>query len=79
MDGLDPTLVSSTGTRVPNGLFPHEVESIFEEALIHDKLVSCDITEFNEKLGDPVESIKHVRKVFEKALPKETKRVAQKI
>jgi len=76
VDALDPTLISSTGTRVPNGLFPHDVESIFEEALFHDKLVSCDITEFNEKLGDPAESIKHLKKVFERALPKETKRMA---
>lgn len=76
VDGLDPSLVSSTGTRVPDGLHPHEVEMIFHEALLHDKLVSADITEFNEKLGDPVESVKHVRSVFEKALPKEKQRAA---
>ncbi len=33
VDALDPTLVSSTGTRVPDGLFSHEVESIIETAL----------------------------------------------
>lgn len=71
VDALDPSLVSSTGTRVPDGLFPSEVESIFEQALLDDKLVSLDIVEFNELLGDPVESIKHVRKVFEKAIHKD--------
>lgn len=68
VDALDPTLVSSTGTRVPDGLFSHEVEAIIETALQLNKLVSLDIVEFNEKLGDPVHSIHHVREVFKKAI-----------
>lgn len=73
VDALDPTLVTSTGTRVPNGMFPQEVESIIEAALQLNKLVSLDIVEFNEKLGDPVESIKHVREVFRKAVTKDSR------
>jgi arginase family enzyme len=60
--------VSSTGTRVPDGLFSHEVESIIETALQLNKLVSLDIVEFNAKLGDPVHSIHHIKEVFKKAL-----------
>ena len=75
VDALDPTLVSSTGTRVPNGMFPQEVESIIEAALHLNKLVSLDIVEFNEKLGDPVESMKHIREVFKKAVTRDSHKV----
>ena len=54
-----------------------EVEAIIDEALAKDKLVSLDIVEFNEKIGDPVSSIHHIREVFKKALPKKV--VASKI
>ena len=49
---LDPFYVSSTATPISNGLDPHEVEAIFEEALDLDKLVSCDVVEFNGNFGD---------------------------
>ena len=49
---LDPSYVSSTGSPISNGLDPKEVEAIFEEALDLNKLVSCDVVEFNGNLGD---------------------------
>ena len=64
IDSLDPSYVTSTGTPVPGGLDPENVEAIFEECLKLDKLVSCDVVEFNGNLGDPEPSIKAVKQVF---------------
>lgn len=74
VDALDPKLVSSTGTRVPDGLLTKEVEIIFEQALKKDQLVSADIVEFNQELGDPVASMEAVREVFEKAIRKDAQK-----
>lgn len=65
MDALDPELVDSTGTRVPNGLEPEEVRAIIGTALDLDKLVSLDVVEFNKHLGDPENSLLAVKRVFE--------------
>ena len=64
VDALDPELVSSTGTKVEDGLHPHEVEEIIKATLEEEKLVSLDVVEFNELLGQPEDSIKHVKAVF---------------
>jgi arginase len=64
IDSIDPAYVTSTGTPVPGGLSPEDVEAIFEECLKLDKLVSCDVVEFNGELGDPEPSIKAVKSVF---------------
>ena len=64
VDALDPTYISSTGTRVEDGLAPHEVRAIIEEALIQDNLVSLDVVEFNPQLGDPVKSMEQLKEVF---------------
>ena len=53
VDAMDPELISSTGTRVADGLMADEVEVIINEALDQNKLVSLDIVEFSVKLGDP--------------------------
>lgn len=71
MDALDPIYISSTGTRVENGLHPHEVRSIIAEALRVDQLKSLDVVEFNPALGDPKHSIKHVRETFRDFFPNE--------
>lgn len=65
VDALDPDYVSSTGTRVENGLTPKEVRDIISEALIQDNLVSLDVVEFNPRLGNPMESMKSVQEVFQ--------------
>jgi len=65
VDALDPTLVDSTGTRVPNGLEPEEVREIIKTALDMNKLVSLDVVEFNVALGDPENSLLAVKRVFE--------------
>ena len=64
VDALDPELVSSTGTRVENGLDCAEVKSIIGAALAHDKLVSLDVVEFNTALGDPEKSLRAVKEIF---------------
>ena len=65
VDALDPELVDSTGTRVPDGLEPEEVREIIKTALETDKLVSLDVVEFNKDLGDPMNSLLAVQRVFE--------------
>ena len=64
VDALDPELVDSTGTRVPDGLEPEEVREIITTALDLDKLVSLDVVEFNKNLGDPENSLMAVKRVF---------------
>ena len=54
---LDPSYVSSTGTLVSKGLDPNEVGEIFDEALNLNKLVSCDVVEFNGDLGEQESSL----------------------
>jgi arginase len=71
VDALDPKYISSTGTRVDNGLHPHEVNSIIAEALRIDQLKSLDVVEFNPALGDPVKSMFHVRETFKEFFPQE--------
>jgi len=65
VDALDPELVDSTGTRVPEGLEPEEVREIIKTALETDKLVSLDVVEFNKLLGNPDNSLLAVKRVFE--------------
>ena len=65
VDALDPALVDSTGTRVPDGLEPEEVREIIKTTLELNKLVSLDVVEFNKDLGDPDNSILAVKRVFE--------------
>lgn len=36
VDALDPVYISSTGTRVENGMHPEEVRSIIAESLSND-------------------------------------------
>lgn len=64
VDALDPSYVSSTGTPVENGLDPAEVAAIFEEALTLNKLVSCDVVEFNGSQGDQEPSLDSIAQVF---------------
>ena len=65
VDALDPQLVDSTGTKVPDGLEPEDVQRIIATALEADKLVSLDVVEFNKDLGNPENSLLAVQKVFE--------------
>ena len=65
VDALDPYLVDSTGTPVPQGMEPEEVRRIIKTALNVDKLVSLDVVEFNKDLGDAQNSLLAVQRVFE--------------
>jgi len=64
VDALDPDLVDSTGTKVPDGMEPEEVRAIIKTALEMNKLVSLDVVEFNLHLGDPDNSLLAVKRVF---------------
>lgn len=64
VDSLDPELMSSTGTRVENGLDCNDAKSIIGAALATDKLVSLDVVEFNTALGDPEKSLKAIKEIF---------------
>ena len=64
VDVLDPSLVDSTGTRVPEGLNCTEVKNIIGAALVHDKLVSLDVVEFNTALGNPEKSLMAIKEIF---------------
>ena len=72
VDALDPELVDSTGTKVPNGLEPEEVREIIKTALDVNKLVSLDVVEFNKDLGDPDNSLIAVKRVFEQVSASES-------
>ena len=64
VDALDPDLVDSTGTMVPEGLESEDVRAIIISALEDDKLVSLDVVEFNKALGNPENSLMNVKRVF---------------
>ena len=64
MDSLDPELMDSTGTKVPNGLDCGDVKSIIGAALATDKLVSLDVVEFNTALGNPEKSLQAIKEIF---------------
>jgi len=51
VDGIDPTVVPSTGTRVKGGLTFREARHICESVYETGKLVSMDIVEVNPKIG----------------------------
>ena len=65
VDALDPQLVDSTGTAVPDGLDSEDVQRIIATALEADKLVSLDVVEFNKDLGNAEDSLLAVKKVFD--------------
>jgi len=71
IDALDPTYISSTGTRVEEGLTPAEVREIIGDSLVMDQLKSLDVVEFNQELGDPEVSAHHVRETFRDFFPDE--------
>jgi len=65
VDALDPELVDSTGTMVPDGLEPEDARAIILAALETNKLVSLDVVEFNTELGNPANSLLAVKRVFD--------------
>ena len=71
IDALDPVYISSTGTRVEEGMHPHEVREIIMDSMVEDQLKSLDVVEFNPELGDPTKSAHHVREVFKDFFPDE--------
>jgi len=64
VDALDPSYVSSTGTRVDNGMHPEEVREIIDASLKNKQLKSLDCVEFNPDLGDPEHSTIAIKGVF---------------
>lgn len=51
LDGLDPSILPSTGTPVPGGLSWHDVDSLVQETGRRRTVIACDV---NELKPDPV-------------------------
>ncbi len=51
VDGLDPSIMPSTGTPEPNGLSWHEAMSLLKKISRHKKVVGCDIVELAPMKG----------------------------
>lgn len=55
VDCLDPKILSSTGTPVPNGFNEKEIDLILNE-VSQNNVKSMDIVEFNPRIGNPQKS-----------------------
>ncbi|HIJ77839.1 MAG: agmatinase [Desulfobulbaceae bacterium] len=51
VDGLDPSVVPSTGTPEPGGLFWHEAAGLFKKIAAEHQIVAMDFVEFSPRPG----------------------------
>jgi agmatinase len=51
VDGLDPSIMPSTGTPEPNGLFWHETMMFLQKLAKRKEVVGCDVVEFSPTKG----------------------------
>lgn len=58
IDGLDPEIMSATGTPVPKGLGLAEVQAVITTCL--PRLISFDLVEFNPLLGDSQKTLENI-------------------
>lgn len=63
VDALDPSLVSSTGTPVENGLNLHQANKIFD-VLSNHNIISMDLVEFNPLIGNSESSYKNISNIL---------------
>lgn len=52
IDGMDPSIVWATGTRVENGLMPEELEAFVAGLRVLPEMKSMDFVEYNPQLDD---------------------------
>tara|TARA_B100000123_G_scaffold272220_1_gene254128 strand:- start:3230 stop:4024 length:795 start_codon:yes stop_codon:yes gene_type:complete len=63
VDVMDPSLISSTGTPVENGLFLEQTKHVLEN-IIDKQVVNLDICEFNPDLGNSKHSLNNVVNIW---------------
>ena len=71
VDVMDPSIIYSTGTKVPNGLYIEEAQNILR-CLSQENIVNMDITELNLSIGDKNQvymSFINFIKIFHNILP----------
>jgi arginase len=69
IDGLDPTIMPSTGTQSPDGLLLDHVFTIIENS--KKRLISFDLVEFNPMIGskkDQKVTLENIEKIIQKVL-----------
>ena len=64
VDCMDPSIISSTGTPVENGLLLEPTKIILDKLVSKKTMINMDITELNFKLGDKEKSLKNTLKLF---------------
>jgi len=64
VDCMDPSIISSTGTPVENGLLLEPTKIILDKLVSTKTMINMDITELNFKLGDKEKSLKNTLKLF---------------
>lgn len=64
VDSLDPSVMSSTGTPVENGILLKPMKKVLRNIMNSDNMVNMDITELNLELGDNHKSLQNFLYLF---------------
>lgn len=64
VDCMDPSIMSSTGTPVENGILLKPVKKVLRNIMNSNKMVNMDITELNLELGDNHSSLTNFLHIF---------------
>lgn len=64
VDCMDPSIMSSTGTPVENGILLKPMKKVLRNIMNNDKMVNMDITELNLELGDNHSSLNNFLHLF---------------
>ena len=61
---MDPSIMSSTGTPVENGILLKPMKKVLRNIMNSNKMVNMDITELNLELGDNHKSLRNLLYLF---------------
>ncbi len=64
VDCMDPSIMSSTGTPVENGILLKPMKKVLRNIMNNNKMVNMDITELNLELGDNHSSLNNFLHLF---------------
>lgn len=64
VDCMDPSIMSSTGTPVENGILLKPMKKVLRNIINSNKMVNMDITELNLELGDNHKSLRNLLYLF---------------
>ena len=64
VDCMDPSIMSSTGTPVENGILLKPMKKVLRNIMNSDNMVNMDITELNLELGDSHNSLNNFLHLF---------------